>query len=267
MNQAYYLKNPTIVGENAVAVSELPIIWQRIAEKKSHEGLTEPDIYVQMAQLFLYKLRHGDLDIFNKRSDFWSQKEAFCSVLGTLAWEALEFFGQDFQKSKYPDFSDISNQLNHQDSEYPEKQRIVAIASELFKEFGYDFPASFYWCHLAPLNRGQVCEIVPLRFSEEDKINARAWDANLHGQKVFPIQMRVQSISSQKGFVWLHGCGCNHGLSRVGEQEESFTFEISPEMRRTWVRDFIWTVWYEYAYFDFVPVTRLMTGKLIEFDR
>ncbi len=256
----------TIAQEAACPVSKLPLEWQLIASGEANTQLTDPEIYVQMAQLFLYKLKYGDLDLFTKRNDFEGQKHAFSHVLGTLAWEALEFFGTDFQVDRYPDFSDVESQLDETADDYRDKLKVVAIARDLFAEFGYDLPASFYWCHLAPVERAGVCEIVPLRFSEQDKLNARGWDANLHGQKVFPIQMKVQSISSQHGYVWLHGCGCNHGLSRVGRQEDSFTFELSPEMRKTWIRDFIWTVWYEYAFFPFTPVTRLMTGSLVEFS-
>lgn len=254
-----------IAGEDACAMNELPEIWQQIAKGEGGVGVTEPQIYVQMAQLLLYKFRTGDLDLFTKRSDFAQHKEAFCGVLGALARETLEFYGVDFRKENYPDFTAIGGALlGRQASE--DELRVLKATEVVFGTFKYDFPASFYWCQLAPLDRESVTDIIPLRFSEKDKKNARAWDASLHAQKVFPIQLTVQSILSQHGFFALHGCGCNHGLQRLGRTESSFSYSMAPEMTRTWIRDFVWTTWYEYAYFPITPVTRLMTGELVEFE-
>ena len=252
-----------ISGEYAANVKDLPKAWQDIAAGNANIGLSCPKDYVKMAQLFWYKVVAGDLDIFTKRNNFPQNQEGFLAVLQKLAWEALEFYAEDFlvENYHYPDFNQLQNNVT--DSE---KMKVVHIAQDLFQEFGYDFPASFYWCHLAPLDREEVCEIVPLRFSEKDKANARAWDAILHGQKVFPIQMKIQSISSQYGLVWLHGCGCNHGLSRLGKASQSFEFDLDQSMRWTWMRDYVWTVWYEYTFFPFTPVTQFLTGNLVEFE-
>lgn len=74
--------------------------------------------------------------------------------------------------------------------------------------------------------------------------------------------MKIQSISSQHGFLWEHGCGCNHGLARISPTQQAFAYELRPSMRTIWLRDFIWTMWYEYAFFQIVPVTRFLTGDL-----
>ncbi|BAU08412.1 cobalamin synthesis protein P47K [Fischerella sp. NIES-3754] len=66
--------------------------------------------------------------------------------------------------------------------------------------------------------------------------------------------------SSKHGFFQEHGCGCNHAMARVGATDTSFDYQIRPQMRTTWIRDFIWTVWYEYAFYKFVPVTRFLVG-------
>ena len=255
-----------ISGENAFPVSELPKNWQAIAEGDPSYKMSDREAYVKMAQLFLYKLSEGDLDLFNKRNDFKENKEAFSEIFKKLAWETLEFYGEDFKVENYPDFEKIRSLISKDDTDFEDKIKVVEIAEELFEEFGYDLPASFYKVHLAPIGRSAVCEIVPLRFSEEDKKNARAWDASLHGQKVFPMQLLIQSISSKKGFFWEHGCGCNHGLSRVGRAETPFTYKLRDEMRTTWIRDFLWTVWYEYAFFNFTPVTQFLTGEIIDFE-
>lgn len=256
---------PTIESEKASNISALPKEWQEISKGQGNTGLTDADAYVKMAQLFHYKMHNGDIDLFNKIKGFDHLKPAFCEMFGKLADETLSYYGADFDRERYPDFAALRIELKAQNVD-ADKIKVIDIAEDLFKEFGYDMPASFYGVHLAPIYRDQVCEIRPLRFSEQDKYNARAWDASLHAQKVFPMQMRIQSISSQHGFTWEHGCGCNHGLARVSAAQEKFSYTIRPEMRTTWVRDFIWTMWYEYAYFNFIPVTKFLTGDLLEFE-
>ncbi|MBD2773935.1 hypothetical protein ICL16_18110 [Iningainema sp. BLCCT55] len=247
-----------IEGEQAIPVNQLPQSWQNIYAGKSNTKLSDPEAYVKMAQLFLHKMSRGDLDLFNE-SQFQHSKPAFCEILGNLAWETLKFYGEDFDVNRYPNFDLIEKECLEQE-DYAERKKIIEIGKALFAEFGYDLPASFYHVHLAPIYREEVSEVRALRFSEEDKKNARAWDASLHGQKVFPIQLMVQSISSQHGFFQEHGCGCNHAMARVGATDTSFEYQIRPNMRTTWMRDFIWTVWYEYAFYKFVPVTRFLVG-------
>lgn len=257
----------TIIEEEAIAFDNLPKIWQDISTNSVKTGITDKQAYIEMAQLFAAKFHFGDVDLFNKTTEFGENKDSFIALFSKLADETLEYFGNDFLISSYPNFDEIQQELDSSNPEYKDKQNIVQIAKDLFNEFKYDFPALFYWVHLAPLSRSEVREIRPLRFSESDKQNARAWDANLHGQKVFPIQMKIQSISSKYGFVWEHGCGCNHGLSRVGKIDEQFTYNLKPEMKKTWMRDFVWTVWYEYAFSMFTPVTQYLTGKIVEFEQ
>ncbi|RAM52110.1 MAG: hypothetical protein C6Y22_07970 [Hapalosiphonaceae cyanobacterium JJU2] len=249
-----------IEGEQATPVNQLPQSWQDIYAGKSHTKLSDPEAYVKMAQLFLHKMSHGDVDLFNESADFLDCKPAFCEIFGKLAWKTLEFYGEDFDINKYPNFDLIEKELILEQEDYVERKKIIEIGRNLFDEFGYDLPASFYYVHLAPISRKKVSEVRPLRFSEEDRKNARAWDASLHGQKVFPIQLMVQSISSKHGFFQEHGCGCNHAMARVGATDTSFDYQIRPQMRTTWIRDFIWTVWYEYAFYKFVPVTRFLVG-------
>ncbi|MDJ0775353.1 MAG: hypothetical protein QNJ49_18295 [Mastigocoleus sp. MO_167.B18] len=248
-----------IAGEQAIPVNQLPQSWQDIYLGKSNTKLSDPESYVKMAQLFLHKMSHGDVDLFNDSESLKHLRPAFCEIFGKLAWEALDFYGEDFKFEKYPNFDSIEKELPPGE-DYAERQKIVEIGKALFAEFGYDLPASFYRVHLAPIYREDVSEVRPLRFSEEDRNNARAWDASLHGQKVFPIQLMVQSISSKHGFFQEHGCGCNHAMARVGATDTSFDYQIRPEMRTTWIRDFIWTIWYEYAFFKFTPVTKFLVG-------
>ncbi|GET37975.1 hypothetical protein MiSe_27290 [Microseira wollei NIES-4236] len=96
-----------IAGENAVAISQLPVVWQNIATGKSNVALPEPKSYVQMAQLFQYKLEQGDVDLFKDRPDIIHLKPYLAQLFGQLARETLEFYGKDFLIENYPNFTEI----------------------------------------------------------------------------------------------------------------------------------------------------------------
>jgi hypothetical protein len=139
--------------------------------------------------------------------------------------------------------------------EYADEVKVARIGIDLFNEFGYDLPASFYHVHLAPIYRDHVFEERALRFDPRDIEHKRSWDAMLHAGKVFAIQMKVQSIASKYGFTYQHGCACNSHLSSIDVSRGAFEYELSPEKRQRWIRSFIWTSWYEYAFFAIVPNT------------
>jgi hypothetical protein len=65
-----------IVGENAVTVAQLPSVWQDIAKGRANVRFSNPQIYVEMAQLFQYKLQYGDVDslsyLGNWQGKLWS---------------------------------------------------------------------------------------------------------------------------------------------------------------------------------------------------
>jgi hypothetical protein len=246
---------PAIAGENAVAVTQLPPIWQDIAKEVAPTGLCNPHVYVEMAQLFLYKLAQGDVDLFNERPELVHLKPSFCQLFGQLAQETLEFYGHDFMTHNYPNFAAILQDLQSKGSDYADEIKVARIGLELFDEFGYELPASFYHVHLAPIYRDYVFEERALRFDKRDIAHKRSWDAILHACKVFAMQMKVQSIASKYGFTYQHGCGCNSHLSAIDVSCGVFEYELSPEKRDRWIRSFIWTAWYEYAFFPIVPNT------------
>ena len=244
-----------IAGENAVDISQLPPIWQNIAAGKANVGFKDADFYVKMAQLFQYKLAQGDVDLFAERPELASFKSSFSQLFGKLAYETLEFYGNDFLKDQYPDFQEILKDVKSKGLEYSNEVKVALIGIDLFNEFGYDLPASFYHVHLAPIYRDHVFEERALRFDKRDIEHKRSWDAILHSGKVFAVQMKVQSIASKYGFTYHHGCGCNSHLSSIDISEGEFNYELSPEKYQRWVRSFIWTAWYEYAFFQIVPNT------------
>jgi hypothetical protein len=244
-----------IADENAVPISQLPPVWQDIASGVARVGMSNPLSYVEMAQLFQYKLERGDIDLFSDRPELSRFQPVFSQLFGQLAWETLEFYGQDFIIDSYPHFTHILQDIESKGEGYINELKVAQIALELFHEFGYELPASFYHIHLAPIYREHVFEERALRFDKRDQEHKRAWDAILHAQKVFAIQMKVQSIAAKYGFTYQHGCGCNSHLSAIDAAAGTFAYELSPQKRQRWIRSFVWTAWYEYAFFPIVPNT------------
>ncbi|MDY6939056.1 MAG: hypothetical protein SWY16_15480 [Cyanobacteriota bacterium] len=248
-----------IAGENAVAVSQLPPVWQDIASGKVEVGLADTQSFVEMAQLFQYKLECGDVDLFNERPELEHLKPAFCELFGQLALETLEFYGVDFQVGSYPDFARILEQFESAGGDRQNQIDVIRIGMELFAEFGYELPASFYHVNLSPIYQEDLFEERALRYDPRDRDVKRPWDAVLHAGKVFAIQMKLQSIASKYGFTYQHGCDCNKHLASIDPSRGTFDYEIHPQKRRRWIRSFIWTAWYEYAFFGIVPNTKYFT--------
>ncbi|MEC4814701.1 MAG: hypothetical protein SAK29_15690 [Scytonema sp. PMC 1069.18] len=247
-----------ITGENAVAIAQLPKVWQEIAAGEARVGLANPQSYIEMAQLFQYKLEQGDVDLFNEHPELAPLKPCFTEIFGKLGRETLEFYGEDFKVEKYPDFEGIMHELESKGAGYENEVKVARISWELFQEFGYELPASFYYVHLAPIDRDSVFEERALRFDPRDREHKRPWDAVLHAGKVFAVQMKIQSIASKYGFTYQHGCGCENHLSSIDKSRGAFEYELNPEKRQRWILSFIWTAWYEYAFFPIVPNTRYL---------
>ena len=250
-----YPRVEAIATENAVPIYQLPIVWQDIATGKAKVGLSHPKCYIEMAQLFQYKLEKGDVDLFNERPEMAHLKPAFSQLFGQLAYQTLDFYGHDFQIHNYPDFAALLHNIESKGLGYENEAKVARIGIELFEEFGYELPASFYHVHLAPIFRDRVFEERALRFDRRDIEHKRSWDAILHAGKVYAIEMKIQSIASKYGFTYQHGCGCNCHLSSIDISQGAFDYEIEPEKRQRWIRNFIWTAWYEYTFFPILPNT------------
>ncbi len=242
-----------ISGEKAAALSQLPPIWQAIAQEDAPVGMRDRTAYVHLAQLFLYKFDHAEVELFDERPELDRFKPIYAQLLGPLAWDALDFFGEDFLLERYPNFDGILATAQRRGDHNAIK--VAQIGLDLFREFGYDMPASFYAVHLAPLTRDHVFEERALRYDPRDRNHKQPWDAILHACKVFAIQMKVQSIASQQGLTYQHGCACNSHLSSIDPMSGAFDYVISPEKRLRWLRSFLWTAWYEYALFSLIPNT------------
>jgi hypothetical protein len=253
----FLLERPNIVpeiaqiaGEGATPLAQLPIAWQQMTTK-DFVGMRDRQGYVEMAQLFHYKLAQGDVDLFNERPELAHLKAGFCDLFGQLADETLAFYAEDFRIANYPDFEGLLERTKTN----TEAHKVAQIGQDLFAIFGYDLPASFYEVHLAPIDRDHLFEERALRFDRRDIEHKRSWDAALHACKVFAIQMTVQSIASKYGFTYQHGCGCNSHISNISLSDGAFDYHMEPEKRSRWIRSFVWTMWYEYAFFAIVPNT------------
>ena len=259
-------------GEKATPIDELPKSWQAIARGKSNTRLSEPQVIVKMAQLFHYKLTHCDVDLFNEQPDIAHLKPCVSELFAQLANETLAFYGEDFRVRRYPDFDTVFRELERElkqtsvTQEQPiQKQQathrfnVARIGIDLFAEFGYDMPASFYQVHLAPLYRDHIFEERALRFDPRDQNHKRPWDAVLHAGKVFAIQAKIQSIASQYGLTYQHGCGCDSHISAIDEATGAFDYSLDTPKRDRWIRSYLWTMWYEYAFFGLIPNTAYLT--------
>ncbi|MGQ4650015.1 hypothetical protein [Lyngbya aestuarii] len=251
-------RTEVIAGENAVRIAQLPPVWQEIARGEANVGMPNRQTYVEAAQLFQYKLENGDVDLFNERPELAHLKPSFSELFGQMARETLEFYGHDFQIENYPNFQAVLREFESKGIEYENQVKVVHIVRQLFEEFGYELPASFYYVYLSPVYQDNLFEERALRFDPRDAKHKRPWDAVLHAGKVFAIQMKLQSIASKHGFTYHHGCDCNKHLSSVDQSRGAFAYELRPEHRQRWIRSFVWTTWYEYALFPIVPNTRYL---------
>lgn len=244
-----------IKGEPAIPLAHMPESWQRIAKGA---WMTEPRVYTAMAQVFLAKNQYGHI-LLLERPDTAHLKEAYQEGNGKLAWEAVCHYGEAFLPENYPDLAQIRAQVEAAGTEQPEARlALVNVVSDLFDEFGYDVPATFYWTFLHPLERLNVFEIRSFRFSEEDLGIARRFDAILHGGYVSMLRRVIDSISSRYGYFLEHGCGCDNHLAKVKPCDSPFDYAIPEEARRKTLRAFFWSILEEYMLFEQRSATRLV---------
>ncbi|MEO0408369.1 MAG: hypothetical protein AAF289_13560 [Cyanobacteria bacterium P01_A01_bin.135] len=251
--------NVLISGENATPITQLPKAWQAIADGSANVGMSNPQSYVKMAQLFHYKLQQGDIDLFQENPELQPLKSAFSALFGPLAEQTLAFYGQDFLKERYSNFEQIIDELEAQSGDRTAELSVARIVQEFFNEFGYDLPASVYHVNLAPIYRDSIFEERALRFDPRDQSHKRPWDAALHAGKVYAVQMKLQSIASKYGYTYHHGCGCENHMSSLDAARSAFNYDLDPQKRQRWVRSFVWTAWYEYALFPIIPNTIYLT--------
>lgn len=251
----------TIQGEPAVPLHAMPHSWQRIA---TGDWMSEPKVYTAMAQVFLAKHQQGNV-LFCDRPDAAHLKDAYCEGNGQLAYEAIEHYGNAFLPENYPNFEEIRQQVGAVSDQTPERIALVETVHDLFKELGYDVPATFYWTFLHPLQRDDIFEIRSFRFSEQDAGVARQFDAILHGGYVSMLRRLIDSISSRHGYFIEHGCGCENHLAKLKPCDSPFDYQLPAATRRKTLRAFVWSVMEEYLLFEQRAATRLVYADTLDF--
>ena len=228
-----------LTDTDIVSLEELPPIWQRIANREVAVGYPEPDFLIVLARLFLTKATDRSPEVFQEGFDF----QAFYRQ---GAMSTLEFFGQDFRTTAYPDFKRVVQTARATDG----TERVVAFVQEVFSQLGYALPACFYWMLLCPIERASIHEARPMFFDPQMQGVKRAYDACLHSLNVTAVQMLVQSCASRQGLLIQHGCGCDHSLAQLipGSAEVTFAFE-SELGRRKAITAYLWRCWNEYLLF------------------
>ncbi|MDJ0706635.1 MAG: hypothetical protein QNJ46_25470 [Leptolyngbyaceae cyanobacterium MO_188.B28] len=226
-------------GVDAVAIDQLPPIWQRIAKGEATVGHPEPDFLVALARLFLTKATDRSPEVFQQGFDF----HAFYQQ-GAMA--TLDFFGHDFVTTAYPHFEQVVQTAQATDG----ADKVAAFVKDVFAQLGYALPACFYWMLLCPIERASIFEARPMFFDPRMQGVKRAYDACLHSLNVTAMLMLVQSCASRQGLLIQHGCGCDHALAQLipGAAEISFAFE-SKLGRRKALTAYLWRCWNEYLLF------------------
>jgi len=197
-------------GKPAASRADLPPVWINIAMGTASTGLTDQACtdYVEAAQLFRYHRT-------------------------PLAMESLSAIGNDFALECYPDFSNLDSLASND----IEKRTAMAV-TQLFEEFGYNVPASFYNVILAS-TANPSAEVGLKMFHDESKtMRDRLWDAVLHAMLlVTPIGLRVQSIISQQGIRFFHvmDCGCGVKLSH----DMPFNITLDEQLKSAYLQNLV----------------------------
>ncbi|MEL7360333.1 MAG: hypothetical protein AAFN40_27855 [Cyanobacteria bacterium J06560_6] len=231
-------------GVDAAEISDLPPVWQQIADRSVTVGHHDPDFLVVLARLFYTKATDRSAEVFQQEA--FQQSTDFQSFYEKGARETLEFFGYDFIQSAYPDFERALETARAQDG----AERVVAFVRAVFDELGYALPASFYWMLLCPIERDSIHEARPMFFDPRMQGVKRAYDACLHGFNVTAMLMLVQSHASEQGLFVQHGCGCDNALAQLIPGNAKFSFEFeSTQGRKKALTAYVWRCWSEYLLF------------------
>ncbi len=228
-------------GVNAVSVSQLPSIWHKIECGEAQIGHPNPKFLVALARLFFTKATDRTPEIFQQRFDCQS-------LYQQGAWDTLQFFGADYLLSAYPNLELAKQTAVATDG----VQRVIAFVADVFAEFGYELPASFYQMLLCPIERDSILESRAMAFDPRMQGVKRPYDACLHALNVTRIMMVVQDKAAAHGLLLQHGCGCDSHLTDIQSSVRGATVRYSFEDRNTRhkaITAYIWRVWNEYLLF------------------
>lgn len=204
-----------IKGMPAMPTQSLPQIWQDLVKSSSGTGLepAQRHDYIEAAQLFRF---HNT----------------------PLCMEALSAIGMDFRLEAYPDFATLEASSSDAFT-----QKIVAVTKDLFNEFGFAVPASFY---NVILESGSTSQLLKMFKNKANLMQDRLFDAVLHASLlVTPIGLFVQSKMSQHGLRFMHvmNCGCDINLCT----DEPFVIRLDCELKPAYLQNMLAAAFEQYG--------------------
>jgi hypothetical protein len=234
-----------LAGVEAVTISQLPAIWQQIAAGEVQVGHPDKEFLVASARLFASKA--PEAKIFGAVVS--TEATVLQSIYSRKVGETLEFYGNDWLVSAYPNWDTV---LETATLAKTEAKRVVGFAQAVFTEFGYEFPASFYGMLLHPVERNTLEERRPMAFDVRMVGVARQFDASLHALNVTKVALRVQHIASKHGLQLHHGCGCENHLTDLTLNGGLVEFDFADaNERQKAITAFVWRIWNEFMLFQF----------------
>lgn len=116
---------------------------------------------------------------------------------------------------------------------------MAAAVADLFDEFGYSVPASFYNVILKSAEGGEVPGLNFKMFQNRNNLGSdRLLDAVLHASLlVTPIGLFVQSVLSQHDLEFTHvmDCGCSINLS----SHDAFVVRLDPDLKAAYLQNML----------------------------
>lgn len=191
-----------ISGKPASSLASLPAVWRAIAKGSEGQHLSA-----------------------HARADYIEAAKLFQPHGTPLGVEALSAIGYDFVADRYPDFDALEGSLG-------------AAMRDLFSEFGYDVPASFYNVILKTKEETQDVRLFEMFKDKKRLMQDRLADAVLHAMLlVTPLGLRVQSILSRHGLRFVHVMNC--GCQVIASADAPFDITLDPALKPAYLQNMI----------------------------
>lgn len=207
-----------IKGKPAAPLSHLPQFWQQLAKSANGTGLEDASRadYVEAARLF----RYNDTP---------------------LCREALSAIGKDFAVSAYPD---LDAMIVSAESAYI--KRIVVAVQDLFAEFGYAVPASFYNVILDTARQNDNPGGKSMFKNKKALMQDRLQDAVLHAALlVTPVGLRMQSIFSRHNLRFTHVMNCSCIMQDTAEAP--FEISLDADLKPAYLQNLVAAAFEQYG--------------------
>lgn len=204
-----------IRSKPAAPVTALPAVWQEMHSNVTGLSDKVKKDYVEAAQLFRY---HAT----------------------PLSMEALSALGKDFALSRYPDFVALESLV-----QTDIQARVLKATQQLFAEFGYTVPASFYNVLLEITFETETLSM-DLFQKGCDVMHDRLVDAVVHALLlVTPIGLRFMSVLSQFNLKFTHIMDCGCKVSNT--QDAPFDIALDEELKPAYLQNMLAAAFEQYG--------------------